>query len=336
MLFAAVLLARSADLFAQTATPACPGYVQGSTPYNLRDVLAAFCIAAPTRPLFDLDASVQYGAFNGPKEFVLAYNLVSKSNLIEPPLRVLRLDKQKGTWTSAELGQPQAEILPGLTNQCMGSAGGVEKFGSLFFVDVELSPSAVCVPVITEDLKLKTVLSGIIEGGFSNGVVVLSASNIHFAPTHPLRVLVFDPRRGTPVEIYPPHPDPLRDAYIQRLRTEIPESERCQGATCEGDFERFDNDLGVMSVSDRPRPALTINNETQSLAFLVRFMPTGFVSFDEVKTSPPRDEVVYVYRLNEGPIAHREFRSSEMKSRYGVTSLDDLLTAKILTRLFEE
>jgi hypothetical protein len=220
----------------------------------------------------------------------------------------------------------------------MGTVGGVQKVGVLFYVSIELSPSAGCQLVVSDDLKLKTVLSGWIEATFSSGAVVLEGSMIHFAPTHPLRLSLFDPRSATPTAIYPPPSDPLRAAYTLRLRTKIPELDRCQGENCQWDPEQFDNELGSeCEPTGQCKSAIAVNDKTGALSFTVRFSAIGFISFEKVKGSTEWDEhVVYVYRLFPGPTAHREFRSSEMKARFGTTSLDGLLTAEMLARIFAE
>ena len=322
---------------AQTPVEHCPGYVSGSAPYKLRSVLEAFCIPVPAGTTFDVDMSIQYGAYNSPGEFLLAYNRVMSSNALEPqPLRIMHYDKQARKWGAAEFSDFRTEILPGLVAPCLGSAGGAKKVGALFFVSIELSPSAGCQLVVSEDLKLKTVLSGWLVASFSSGAVVLEESTRHFAPTHPLRLSVFDPRNATTTSIYPPPSDPLRAVYIQRLSRKISQSDRCHGENCESDPERFDNEfLSSCESSGQCQPAIAVNEKTRSLAFIVQFSPTGFISFDLLKGLKEWDErVMYVYRLFPEPVSHREFVISDMEARFGSTSLDEILTPEMLGRIF--
>jgi len=335
LLAAAFVTTLTCHASAQTPAEPCPGYVLGRAPYKLRAVLEAFCIPVPTT--FDVDVSIEYGAHNSPNEFFLAYNRVTSSNTLEPQrLRIMRYDKQARKWATAELSDFRTEILPGLVGPCLGSAGGVRKVGALFYVSIELSPSAGCQLVVSDDLKLKTVLSGWLVATFSSGAVVLEGSTRHFAPTHPLRLSLFDPRSASPTTIYPPPPDPLRAAYIQRLNTEISQSDRCHGDNCESNAEQFDNDLGSnCESSGHCQPAIAVNDKTGSLAFRVKFSPTGFISFDLLKGLTGWDkEVIYVYRLFPGPVAHREFLSSDIEARFGTSSLDEILTSEMLARIF--
>ena len=219
----------------------------------------------------------------------------------------------------------KTEVLPGFVAPCLGAVGGVEKFGELYYVSIELSASAACQLVVSDDLKLRTVLSGWPVAHFPSGAVILQGSMVHFAPTHPLRLSFLDPQSATPVTIYPPVSDQVRSAYIERLRTQLPQADRCQGENCGSDPEQFEGDLGSIAVDEK----------TGSLAFVVKFSPIGFISFDKLEHSPEWfEEVAYLYRLLPGPVTHREFPAADMKSRYGASSLDELLKPDMLARIF--
>jgi len=313
----------------------CTGEILGRAPNQLRTVLQAFCIPpSPESPL-NLDEAVQYAGYDAADEFVLAYNAVGASDAIEQPLRVVRLDKLKQTWTAAEFADIETEILPGSKGQCLGAVGDLQKAGSLFYVGISLSPSAGCVAVLSTDLRLQTVLSGGIGAKFANGAVILEGSNRHFAPTHPLRLSLFNPSDGSIKSIYPVDKDALRARYIERLRTEIVPGDRCEGDNCELDPEQFDNDLASVCLPSACKPAIAVNDEMGSLAFVVQFSPIGFIRLDKVKDSPQWGErVVFVYRLVGGAVEYQEFAASEMQARFGVTSVDALLGPEVLQRIF--
>ena len=324
--FLSCLTAFSFSASAQETSKQCPGYILGPAPYKLRAVLEAFCIPAPAT--FDLDTPLQYGAYESPNEFVLAWQRVTSSNSLEPqPLRIMRYDKQVRTWATVELVDFRTEILPGFVGSCLGSLGDIKRVGALFYISIELSPSSGCQLVVSADLKLNTVLSGWPVAGFSSGAVFLQGSMMHFQPTHPLRLSLFDPQDATSTPIYPPPSDPLRAAYIKRLRAEISQSDRCKGENCESDPEQFESDLDVGSIA--------VDEKTGSFAFVVKFSPVGFLPFQRLKNSPEwYEEVVYFYRLFPGPIVHREFPVAELRSRYGTMSLGELLKPYMLARIF--
>jgi hypothetical protein len=67
LLAAAFVTTLTCHASAQPPAEPVPGYVLGHAPYKLRAVLEAFCIPVPTA--FDVDVSIQYGAYNSPHEF---------------------------------------------------------------------------------------------------------------------------------------------------------------------------------------------------------------------------------------------------------------------------
>ena len=159
---------------------------------------------------------------------------------------------------------------------------------------------------------------------------------VHFAPTHPMELSLFDPSTGTTTPIYPPQLDPLRADYVRRLQTEISPPNRCKGENCEADPERFENDFAFSCAAGGCKTQIAVNELNGGLAFIAQFSPIGFLRFDEVKSSPEwSEQVVYVYRIFPGPVEYRAFRPSEMKERFGVTSLNALITPESLSRIFQ-
>jgi hypothetical protein len=319
-------------LFAQTVP--CSGVIMGSAGNPLRDVLQAFCIQSAAPP-FDLNQRVQYAGFNSDDEFLLAYQTVGESGQLNPRVQVARLDKREQQWSATEFAEIKTEILPGLTAACFGAVEDLEKIGAFFYLSIHLSPSAGCVAAISDDLKIQKVFSGWIEAKFSNGAVVLAGSTVHFAPTHSLRLSLFDPADGSVKSIYPVEKDPLRARYIQRLRTEIAPADRCDGENCESDPEHFDDELADICQPTGCKTAIAVNDEAKALAFIVQFSPIGFIRFDEVKGARQWDEkVVFVYRFVDGGVERREFPISAMQDQFGVGSIDALLLPETLKRVF--
>jgi hypothetical protein len=328
-----VLPAMASQASAQ-AVP-CTGEILGRAPNQLRTVLQAFCIQPSAEAPLNLDEPVQYAGYNAVDEFVLAYNTVAPSGAVEHPLRIVRLDKLNQTWTGADFPDIETEILPNLKGQCLGAVGDLQKVGPRFYVGIELSPSAGCVAVVSTDLKLQVAISGGIIAKVPSGPVIVEGSTRHFAPTHPLRLSMFSPRDGSIKSIYPVENDPFRARYIQRLRTEVSPADRCEGENCELDPEQFDNELANICYSTGCKPAIAVNDETESLAFIVQFSPIGFIRLERVKDSPEWDEqAVFVYRFLDGTVDHREFAASEMQTRFGITSIDALLAPEVLKRVF--
>jgi len=342
-MYRAVLLltvgfAMSCGVWAQSPPADCFGVITGSMP-QIQDVLRAACVPFPLvfNPSVDIGLPItSYEVFNGATQFVLAYYLANGSDLLEPPLRLLRYDKLTGKWDTAEFAGVDTEARPGLRAPCFGSAVGIAEAGDMLYVGLHLSPSAECLLVLSRDLKLKKTLYGWPVGHFSSGSIVLQKSMVHFAPTHPLELSVFDPSSNALTPIYPPPSDSYRAEYIRRLQTAISQSDRCVGENCESDPERFDNDFASVCAASGCKTQIVTNEETGSLAFIAQFSPNGFLRFDREKSLPElAEQVVYVYRIFPGPIEHRAFRPGDMKDRYGITSLDSLLSPQSLKRIFQ-
>jgi len=158
---------------------------------------------------------------------------------------------------------------------------------------------------------------------------------VHFAPTHPLELFVFDPSSSALTPVYPPPSDSFRPEYIRRLQTAISQPDRCVGENCEINPERFDNDFAFVCAASGCKTQIVTNEETGSLAFIAQFSPIGFLRFDREKSFPElAEQVVYVYRIFPR-IEHRAFRPGDMKDRFGITSLDALLSSESLKRIFE-
>jgi hypothetical protein len=335
-LFVIIAFALSCGVCAQTPPGDCSRVVTESNP-QIQDVLKAACVPSPQQAFVDTGLPItSYEVFNGPSQFVLAYYLVNGSDQLEPPLRLLRFDKLTGKWDTAEFSDIKTEAGLGLQPRCLGSAVGITEAGDMLYVGIHLSPSAECLLVLSHDLKLKKTLYGWPVANFPSGAIVLQKSMVHFAPTHPLELAVFDPESGRLTPIYPPQSDPFRAEYVRRLQLEISTSDRCEGENCEGNPQRFDNDFAFSCVATRCKDQIVTNEKTGALAFIAQFSPIGFLRFDKVKDSPEwNEQVVYVYRISPGPIQYRAFRPTDMKERFGITSLDSLLTPESLARVLQ-
>jgi hypothetical protein len=187
--------------------------------------------------------------------------------------------------------------------------------------------------VLSSDLKLRDNLYGWVLASFRSGTVVFQGSVVHFAPTHPLQLSLYDPQRRLVMQIYPPPRDELLAAYIRRLQ-KVPASERCHGSNCYDapDPDELEASVGTMS-GETSKLAIAVNEETHALAFLATYSPRGFVSSETEDLPEWRERVVHVYRLSGG-ISHREFPLEKMQKRYGVARLDDLLNPEMMRRLF--
>jgi hypothetical protein len=335
-LLAIITFGLSCGVCAQTPPSDCSGAVTESTP-QIQDVLKAACVPFPESPSIETGLPItSYEVLNRPSQFILAYYVANGLDLLEPPLRLLRYDKLTARWDTAEFSEIETEAGAGLRAPCLGSAVGITEAGDMLYVGLHLSPSAECLLVLSRDLKLKHTLYGWPVASFSSGTIVLQKSMVHFAPTHPLELSIFDPVSDTLTPMYPPQPDPFRAEYVRRLQTDISPSDRCEGYNCEGNPQRFDNDFAFTCAPIRCTSQIATNEKTGALAFIAQFSPIGFLRFDKVKSSVEwSEQVVYVYRIFPGPLEYRAFRPTDLQERFGITSLDALLTPESLARVFQ-
>jgi hypothetical protein len=74
-------------------------------------------------------------------------------------------------------------------------------------IDTHINPSAGCVLILKSDLSFSAGLFGWVVAKI-DGNIVFEGNAIHFAPTHPARLSIFDPRRAMLSPIYPEKTDP--------------------------------------------------------------------------------------------------------------------------------
>ena len=313
-----VFLARAA--FAQSDV-GCSNMVLDQSA-TLAEVFKAACIDERMARRSSLDLSTQitsYAVLNSPTEFVIAYYVrATDSDLLRPPLHVVRYDRRGQRWYQNDLfkdAQPSMFQTP-----CMGAAVSVHRLGSFMLVGTHITPDAECMQVLDHELKLKDTRYGWYLTAVS-GKVVYEHNTIHFAPTHPMVLSLYDPGTKAETAIYPLHSDSQRDEFIDQLKR-LAGFERCQGPNCSALPEKFGS--SVLEI---------VSNEgTRSFAFIAEFEPDGYVR--DPQNSDLNAKVLYVCRVTADGIEQREFPAEEMKSRFGTEQVNELLVRNVLMRVF--
>lgn len=132
---------------------------------------------------------------------------------------------------------------------------------------------------------------------------------------HPLHIEVFDLKRNRSIEVYPPNEDGLRRQY-SRLIIQAGISEKwCMENNAQCDPENFDADV---------KSGLAVNEAARVFGFEAQFDAAGFGDAAE-KQVPPRS-VLYVFRERGGTWQHREFDPVELRGRFGVSSIQELVS----------
>lgn len=318
-----VLLARAA--FAQSDV-GCSNMVLDQSA-TLADVFKAACIDERMARRSSLDLSTQitsYAVLNSPREFVIAYYVrAAGSDLLKPPLHVVRYDRRSQLWLQNDLfkSSQSGNVQVGAFQvPCLGSAMSVHRVGSFLLVGTHLSPSAQCMQVLDSELKLKDTRYGWYMSDVG-GQVVYEHGMRHFSPTHPMMLSLYDPKTKNETEVYPLRPDKQREEFIDQLK-HLAGFERCEGPNCSLMPEEFQS--SIVEIAS--------NESTRSFAFIAEFDPDGYVR--NPQNSDLNTKVLYVCRVTADGIEQREFPAEEMKSRFGTEQVNELLVRNVLMRVF--
>jgi hypothetical protein len=277
--------------------------------------------------LGNLDKKITSGAeLDDATQFVIAYYVDDGTSRLNPPIFLERLDRKTGKWQSAKLGDPAVKVQDMDVN-CMGSVLSVRTLGGRIFLDTHLSPSAGCVLILSQDLKVQASLYGWIVGHLGDDELVYHRSQVHFAPVHPAEIAIYDLQTKRDIAIFPRKPfQAIRQARIAQLQ----EFYRTREAWCREnddpcDAEEFDSSLGGEVISDQ---------REQALAFVISYKQIQVFGGDQKPSGPA--EVVYVYRHvnDEAKMEYREMLWSDVKAKAGEVALEKLVEPEILEKIF--
>jgi hypothetical protein len=246
---------------------------------------------------------------------------------------LLKFEKATNSWLTAEIYEPDPATVqaayPGILTWTpnepfrLGDLMGVLESNRFYFVEMHTNPSAGWVLIITKELELHDSLNGNIHGVYSDGIVIYSESQIHFAPTHYALIDIYDPTTQESHRIFPQEPyQPLWQQHmetISRAYQELGEA-WCRENNHHCDPERFNNSLvGEVAVSE----------ETDSLAFTLAFT-------SEPSLALPETRVVYIFRgvHNPAQLTYREASEEELKQLFGDFTMAGLLEASTLDQIF--
>jgi len=267
-----------------------------------------------------------YAILNDDREFLIAYYLLEQDNALHAPLYLTRFQKKARRWqhkslTGVKLGffeesQQKSQV------DCLGSVLSIQRDHARYYLNLDLTPSAGCLLVLSQDLNVWQTLAGWPQVFFPSGLLVLSGDMVHFACVHPERLFLYDPVGRKIEQIYPQQNDRLRDGFSSRLE-KIINLQRCATNNCACDPKEF---TSVVS-------SVVVNDQTQALAFRADFEPEGFLSREEAEDGNWNDDhYAYIYQLH--PRRWRAFSIYDLKAKFGTESLQDLLVPSKLEQGF--
>jgi hypothetical protein len=294
---------------------------------TLAEVLRQNSVPLPPPDVDTAMTITSFGVVSEPPQFAIAYYRDTGTEALAPPLYVLRYDKGARQWYRHEfnLGEIKAPFTDGLTPgqkplmlDCLGSASISTAAGSLL-VSTHLSPSAECTMVLGSDLRLVSTFSGWKVAALGSEIVV-ERSEIHFAPTHPLRLAVLDLATGCERDLFPPVNDRFRKQFQQRLIA-LRNEDWCREYNASCDPEQMSTNLDKIAV----------NPDDEAVAIQVTFSSEGFGPTAQSQLN--NEECFYLFKLAPS-LTYREFRQSELQRIVGVATPDILVRPEVLQRIF--
>jgi hypothetical protein len=246
--------------------------------------------------------------------FLLAYYVDDRSGRLQPPLHVIRFARKTEDLRRADLADIEALFQGEVRMDCLGSALGIREYHDTIFIETHRGPSAGCVIVLSSVLSFKAVLSGWLLGLLGSDYAIVRRSEVHFQSVQPLHIEVFDLKRNRSVEVYPPKEDGVRRQYSRLIQPRISEK-WCMEHNAQCDPENFDT--GLIG-------GLAVNEVAKVLGFEAKFDAAGFGDAAEKQVRPR--SVLYIFRERGGKWQHREFDPVELRRRFGVLSIQELVT----------
>ena len=171
------------------------------------------------------------------------------------------LERSTGQWTFGSVSSSDTDPA-WLGNAILG----VKRISHYVLIETHLSPSALQTIVLGRNLRLVRRLYGWSLAELPDESIVYRHSMIHFAPTHPVEISLFNPNSLQEKQIYPPSPDqPIRTEFIRR----VAQVYRALGE----DWFRINNYPSEPKDFDSgtSREEMVAESSTKSIAFKVRF-----------------------------------------------------------------
>jgi hypothetical protein len=165
--------------------------------------------------------------------FLLAYYDYDGPDRLPPLIRIFRFDKATDRQSRGALRDTDIRIDPSLgeiakfPGICLGALLHISEENGLIAIDTHINPSAGCVLLLDAGLRFKAALPGWLLGRVRNQLIV-EGNMMHFAPTSPGSLGIFDPEGKQLIPIYPNADDERRREFSKLLEDHLPSQSWCQ------------------------------------------------------------------------------------------------------------
>ncbi len=268
-------------------------------------------------PLMDLDLPILGQEISDTEDFFSVGYFIYGA---DPEIHVALFDRKKLQWFETKLNLREPEY-------CFGSSAitGIQYSKIFVHLETHINPSAGCTLIFTKELQFRKALYGWPLAMFDDETVVYHNSEVHFAPTHPATISIYNPVTKSGRKIYPLKPyQRIRLGHIEKMRHFYSDENWCREKNHHCDPESFDDSIGD----------LEINNKTDTLIFQAQF--SGDYWKDPESANEESLSVIYVYRHVRDPqrIEYREILEKDLKEQFGDHPLSEYLRPAILSRIF--
>ncbi len=292
------------------------------------DVLKQHSVPFPPATIPHLNTKItSFDILDDEQEFVIAYYPDNPKNELRAPLLLTRLNKLTGRWDHAALAESElavTDIKDGSNFPCLGSVMKVQRSTQRYLLTLHWNPSAGCFIVLKSDLRVEDARTGGVAATFRSGLIVVDGNMVHFADVHPQTLYLYEPATHKEQPLYPQEYDPFRNDFSARLEKEIDQN-RCRTNNWGCMTDQFTTSLSY---------PIDINDDTRSIAFRASFEPEGFLDRDAVEASGKWDDNDYAYVFQLSPFRWREFSVYDLKPKFGTDSLNDLISPRMIERVF--
>lgn len=169
---------------------------------------------------------------------LLAYSLPEDDGAETTFFHLLRYDPAKP-------GLEHVRVEP--EEECGDQFWQMEPVSGMMALEMSLNPSAGCAILIDERLRVVDQIAGLVAGA-AHGQVILYGNMVHFAPTHPQELWIYDPATRKQLTVYPQAGDARRKAFSERLRRVLPPQKWCRENNAACDPKDFTTELSGVTV----------------------------------------------------------------------------------------
>jgi hypothetical protein len=261
---------------------------------TLADVLSTHKIPVNLFSASDRQKHItSFAVSDGNSPFLLAYYDDDGSGMLRGILHIIRFDEHSDNLRRADLPGTEVQfhgftgVMGQVPSVCMGSALSISEKDGFIAINTHINPSAGCVLILTSELSFSAALWGGARARV-DGYLLVDGNMIHFAPTHPASLAVYNPRQKQLSLIYPAKIDPARHQFSAELQGHLASEDWCRQQNNACDPKIFSTDITNLKV----------NEVAHSFAFDALMSPEGFGKGAE--ESVKSRTIHYVCRLQHG------------------------------------